>query len=205
LAAGTGARLDTVDIADSSGWQVESMDEADVFTKGAVTIEVEYSADDDIGSIARWGENREYELIGHNTTAKHDVLRAWLTGRVPISAEIPKPVHSGESRAPKLRWSRENWLHKPTQEVVDDSDPRVPRTVDASKKQRKTWYMMGSQANVDGGHYRREMDVETATAAEPTYTATWHPRNGPAKVLIRGSSGQAYWACVRHYQANYSA
>jgi hypothetical protein len=56
-----------------------------------------------------------------------------------------------------------------------------------------------------GGHYRREMDVETATAAEPTYTATWHPRNGPAQVLIRGSSGQAYWACVRHYQANYSA
>jgi hypothetical protein len=205
LAEGTGARLDTVDIADSSGWQVESTDEADVFTKGAVTIEVRYSANDDVESAVKRGANGDFDTIGENATAKHDVLRAWLAGRVPTSAEIPKPVHSDESRVPKLRWSRENWLHKPTQEVVDDSDPRVPRTVDASKKQRKTWYMMGSQANVDGGYYRREMDVETATAAQPTYTATWHPRNGPAEVLIRGSSGQAYWACVRHYQANYSA
>jgi hypothetical protein len=201
LAAGTGARLDTVDIADGSGWQVDSTHEADFFTKGAVTIEVRYSASDDIESAVKRASD-DLEAI---TTAKHDVLRAWLAGRVPISAEIPKPVRSDESRVPKLRWSRENWLHKPTQEVVDDSDPRVPRTVDASKKQRKTWYLMGSQANVDGGYYRREMDVETGTAAEPTYTATWHPRNGPAEVLIRGSGGQVYWACVRHYQANYSA
>ncbi len=45
MAEGTGARLDTVDIADGSGWQVDSTDEADIFTKGAVTIEVRYSAE----------------------------------------------------------------------------------------------------------------------------------------------------------------
>lgn len=202
MAEKTGVRLDTVDIADGSGWQVDSTHEVDVFTKSAVTIEVRYSASDDVESAVKRGGSDDLEAI---TTAKYDVLRAWLAGRVPISAEIPKPVRSGEFRVPKLRWNRENWLHKPTQEVVDDSDPRVPGTVDASKKQRKTWYLMGSQANVDGGYYRREMDVDTATAAEPTYTATWHPRNVPAEVLIRGSSGQTYWACVRHYQANYSA
>ncbi|WP_155765882.1 hypothetical protein [Mycobacterium colombiense] len=202
MAEGTGARLDTVDIADGSGWQVESTDEADVFTKGAVTIEVRYSANDAVESAVKRAANGDVERI---TNAKHDVLRAWLAGRVPVSAEIPKPVHSDESRVPKLRWSRENWLHKPTQEVADNSDPRVPRTVDAAKKQSKIWYLIGSQANVDGGCYRREMDMNTAAAGEPTYTATWNPINGPAELLTRGTGGQAYWACVRHYQANYSA
>ncbi len=42
LAEKTGVRLDTVDIADGSGWQVDSTHELDVFAKGAVTIEVRY-------------------------------------------------------------------------------------------------------------------------------------------------------------------
>ena len=124
-------------------------------------------------------------------------LRIWLAGR-----EVPRPADPNESRVPKLRWSREKWLHKPTQEVVDNSDPRVPRTNDAAAKQDRIWYKIGQQANVDGGYYRNEMDMDTAAAAKPTYTATWHPKNGPAEVLTRGTFGQAYWACVRHYQAN---
>ena len=37
----------------------------------------------------------------------------------------------------------------------------------------------------------------TARAAKPTYTATWHPNNGPVETLARGSAGQTYLACVR--------
>ena len=80
----------------------------------------------------------------------------------------------------------------------------MPRTVDAAKKQSKIWYKIGSQANVDGGYYRSVMDMDTATAAKPTYMATWNPKNSPAELLIRGTGGQAYRACVRHHQANYN-
>jgi hypothetical protein len=104
----------------------------------------------------------------------------------------------------KLRWSREKWLHRPTQEVVDGSDPRVPQTVDESKKRRREWLMILSHAtNVEQGYYRREMDMSTRGAAEPTFTATWHPNNGPVVPLFRGSDGDVYWACVRHFQANF--
>jgi|SRR3954449_6043725 hypothetical protein len=95
----------------------------------------------------------------------------------------------------KLSWSRENWLHHPTQEVLDNSDPRVPRTIDESKKVRKVWMLIGSQADIEQGYYRREMDMGTATAAEPTFTATWHPNNKPVETLVRGmlatSTGRA--------------
>lgn len=202
MAEGTGARLDTADVGLEFGWQVESTDEADTFTKSTVTIEVRYLANDDLESAIKCSASNEIERI---TPTRHEALRAWLSGRVPISAETVELARSDKSGVPKLRWRRENWLHKPTQEVVDDSDPRVPRTVDASKKQRKTWYLIGSQADVDSGYYRRDMDMETATAAEPTYAATWNPKNGPVEVLLRGSTHHAYLACVRHYQTNYSA
>lgn len=73
-----------------------------------------------------------------------------------------------QGRAPaKLSWSRDAWLHKPTQEVVSDGDPRVPRTIAAAKKQRD-WLLVGSQANVDDGFYRRDMDMSTRRADQPT-------------------------------------
>ena len=107
-------------------------------------------------------------------------------------------------RPPKLSWSREKWLHHPTQEVVDNSDPRVPQTVDASTKQRD-WMLIGSQANIEGGYYRRDLDLGTARAAQPTFTATWHTNNGLVVTLARGSGEKVYKACVWHYQANYRA
>ncbi|WP_071289058.1 hypothetical protein [Mycolicibacterium llatzerense] len=103
-------------------------------------------------------------------------------------------------RPAKLRWSREGWLHKPTQEVATDDDPRVPRTIEASKTQRD-WCLTGSQADIESGYYRRDLDMSTAGNAQPTYTATWHPLDGPEQVLTRGSGADAYDACVRHYQA----
>lgn len=102
--------------------------------------------------------------------------------------------------AAKLKWSREGWLHKDTHEVAPDGDPRVPRTVDQAKKDR-TWYLVGSQADVAGGYYRREVDEGTSLGAPPTYTASWHPDNCPIQTLAtNASSNQAYQACVRHYQ-----
>jgi hypothetical protein len=45
-------------------------------------------------------------------------------------------THADGYGRPNLRWSRDGgWLHKPTGEVVPDSDPRVPKTVDAKKRQ----------------------------------------------------------------------
>jgi len=88
---------------------------------------------------------------------------------------------------------------------VEDSDPRVPRTVEAAKKQRKVWLPIGSQANTDGGYYRRDLDMNTAKSAPPTFTATWHPTNGPMSTLARASVDHAYYACVRHCQASCNA
>ena len=192
----TAFRLDTADVAFEFGWHVESTRHTDEFDKDGVTIAVQFSPDDNISSVARWGESREYELYGHDSAGKHDRRRTWLAGR-----EVPRAADPNRSTVPKLRWSREKWLHKPTQEVVDSSDARVPRTIDAAKKQRNIWYMIGSQANVEGGYYRRDMDMDTA--ADPIYTATWNPKNAPAELLTRGTGDHAYFACVRHYQANY--
>lgn len=101
----------------------------------------------------------------------------------------------------KLSWSREKWLHRPTLEEVDDSDPRVPQTIDQAKKQRDLWLLTGSQANVEGGYYRRDMETETAAAERPTYIATWQPDNGDSETLVRGSGDEAYTACVKHYHS----
>lgn len=102
----------------------------------------------------------------------------------------------------KLSWSREDWLHHPTGEVVPNSDPRVPKTIAESKKRRE-WMLIGSQANIDQGYYRRDMDMNTAADAVPTMTATWHPTDGPAETLIRSNARDVYWACVKHFQANF--
>ena len=80
----------------------------------------------------------------------------------------------------------------------------MPHTVAASKKQRD-WMLIGNQANIEGRYYRGDLDMGTARAAKPTYTATWHPNNGPVVTLARGSGEKVYKACVRHYQANYRA
>jgi hypothetical protein len=96
------------------------------------------------------------------------------------------------SRPRKLSWSREKWLHRPTQEVVDNSDPRS-----------RTWLLIGTQANIEQGYYRRELDMNTARSAEPTFVATWHPNNGPVVTLVRAHEHVAYLAHVRHFQANF--
>ncbi|MCV6962550.1 hypothetical protein H7J50_01775 [Mycobacterium intermedium] len=106
--------------------------------------------------------------------------------------------------APKLSWRWRRWLYRPTQEVVDNDDPRVPKTVAEAKKQRRTWQLIEIHWYGTGGHYWRRMDMSTLWAAQPTFTATWHPDNGPPAELARANDHDAYYACVRHHQANWT-
>jgi hypothetical protein len=130
-----------------------------------------------------------------------------LPPTIPVefeTQELPDAHDSRPTQNPaKLSWSRDKWLHRPTQEVVDNDDPRVPQTVDEMKKRRREWLLIISHATIKQGYYRREMDMSTASAAEPTFTATWHPKNGAVLRLVRGTGGKAYSACVRHFQANF--
>lgn len=201
MSQGTSLRLDTVDYAFEFGWQVASTPVADEFTKDGCVAVVEYSEDDEIVNILGV-ESVDAGDLPTKSSETHELLRNWFAGETSRSAKTMTTVSQSTFRPPKLRWSREKWLYKPTQEVVDDDDPRVPRTIDESKKHRKTWYMVGSQADVVGGHYRRDIVPNTTGDVEPRYTATWHPDGGAAEVLVRGSGAQAYSACVRHYQSN---
>jgi len=130
-----------------------------------------------------------------------------LPPTIPVEVETQKLPDAEDSKSirkpPKLRWSRTKWLHRPTQEVVDNDDPRVPRTVDDKKKRRREWLEIDGRGDAKDGYYRMDMDMDMATAraAEPTYAATWHPNHGPVEELLRGTGSQAYWACVRHNQA----
>jgi hypothetical protein len=109
LAERTGARLDTVDIADGSGWQVESTDEAEIFTKDAVTIEVRYSANDDVESAVKRAANGDFDTIGEHATAKVDQLRSWLTGRNHYQEQAKAPITAvPTTERPQLYW--EFWL-----------------------------------------------------------------------------------------------
>jgi hypothetical protein len=87
--------------------------------------------------------------------------------------------------------------------LLDNDDPRVPRTVDEGKKRRREWLLILSHATIKQGYYRREIDMSTARAVEPTFTATWHPNKGPAVILVRAHDREAYEVCVRHFQANF--
>lgn len=109
MAANTGTRLDTVDLADGFGWQVKSTDKADVFTKGAVTIEVRYSASDDIENALKRSASGHFDAVGQHTAAKVDQLRSWLTGRNEYRANASAVMTTG----PATEWSRlyrEFWL-----------------------------------------------------------------------------------------------
>ena len=106
---GTGARLDTVDLADSSGWKVESTHEADLFTKSDTTIEVRYSRNDTIDSAVKRGANGDVDIIDHKTARKVELLRSWLTGRplVPgASARDPEAYSTAEAGG----WTRREFV-----------------------------------------------------------------------------------------------
>lgn len=122
MAEGTTFRLDTADLAIEFGWHVESTRHADEFNRDGVTIAVQYSPDDDISSLARWGTNREYEVLGHDSAGKHDRLRIWLAGRVPTTA---KPATQPSN--PRVDFSQKpgDWTRDEFIEAVEDPSSRA--------------------------------------------------------------------------------
>ena len=109
------------------------------------------------------------------------------------------------AKAPRMKWTTKQWLHKPSQDLVEDGDPRIPRTSAEKKKYTTVWYPIDSQADVKEGYYRRDIIMETATSATPRYTATWHPVIGPVELLVRDSGPKAYAACVQHNKDRHAA
>lgn len=86
MAEGTGGRLDIVDIAHASGWEVESTIQADVFfTKGASRIQVQYSQEDMIENAVKNDGDGDRGALGNHAESKVAQVRYWLTGR-PIEA-----------------------------------------------------------------------------------------------------------------------
>lgn len=78
---GTSARLDTVDTAETSGWEVDWATHTDVFTKGDSRIEVHYAADDTITSAVHHGAHGDLDTLGEHAAEKVEHVRSWLTGR----------------------------------------------------------------------------------------------------------------------------
>lgn len=83
-------RLDTADLAIEAGWQLESMQRFDEFSKDGVTILVRYSADDEIDSLIRSREGRADEDYGADSRGNAERLRIWLGVRA-VSSPILAP------------------------------------------------------------------------------------------------------------------
>jgi hypothetical protein len=122
LAEKTGIRLDTVDIADGSGWQVESAHDVDVFTKSTVTIEVRYSASDDIESAAKRVEHGAAEAIEAGTTDAVVRVRSWLTGRPYVGA---RPVGGASASRADFTTDSGGWTRDDFIAAVDDAVGRA--------------------------------------------------------------------------------
>ena len=119
MAEGPSARLDTVDMADSSGWHVESTPEMDVLIKGDNRIEVRYTDDDVIDSASKHGEDGEVESLGRHTEAKVEQLRSWLTGR-PVGAGAAVRYPEADFTTEPGGWTRQEFVA-----AVTDSGDRA--------------------------------------------------------------------------------
>jgi hypothetical protein len=119
LPEGTSTRLDTVDTAVVSGWDVDSTDEVDVFSKGHIRIEVQYSANDTIDSATKRSEHGDLDTIGNHMEGKVDHLRSWLTGR-PVSTGAPVRYPEADSTAEPGGWTRREFV-----DAVDDAGDRA--------------------------------------------------------------------------------
>lgn len=87
MAEGTVFRLDTIEMAMESGWEVESDEQTDEFTRGAYAITVQYSSDDEISGAEKLGPNGEREALEGTAAGRRELLRYWLTGMAAGTVE----------------------------------------------------------------------------------------------------------------------
>lgn len=123
MADATTFRLDTADIAIESGWHVESMRHTDEFSKDGVTIEVQYTPDDDISRLARSREGRADEVFGADSPGKAERLRIWLGVRTAASPNTPSTA------VPNIDYGQEpggqSWELDEFVGAVDDAGDRA--------------------------------------------------------------------------------
>lgn len=86
-------RLDTADLAIEAGWQLDSMQRFDEFSKDGVIILIRYSADDEIDSLTRSREGGADEVYGADSPGKAERLRIWLGVRsISVPIQVPGEV-----------------------------------------------------------------------------------------------------------------
>ncbi len=148
MAEGTSVRLDTVDIADSSGWQVESTRETEVFTKGHSRIEVRYTDDDVIDSASMQGA--ELDTLSRYAEKKVAQVRSWLTGQ-PVRATDSVRYPEADFTTEPGGWTRQEFVSA----VTDTGDraflDRFLERVDANAQLRS----QGSHARLTFGKRTR--------------------------------------------------
>ncbi|SDF04709.1 hypothetical protein SAMN04488581_5264 [Mycolicibacterium neoaurum] len=109
MADGTGLRLDTADLALDAGWDVRSTDLADEFLKGGITIDVQYSLEDDIEAMAKWGLDDAHEVVDAPRPDSVELLRFWLTGR-RVGVGEPKQIHTATVDRYADGWTRKEFV-----------------------------------------------------------------------------------------------
>lgn len=97
MAERTSARLDTVDIADNFGWQLQSTHTTDSFSKGALIIEVHYSMDDDLENAVKKDATGEPVTLGGHPAVRRDRLRAWLKGETRLDQHVREVARSARA------------------------------------------------------------------------------------------------------------
>lgn len=115
-------RLDTIDLAPEFGWEVEHISRMDEFTKGDVTVLVQYSSDDSITSIERLRPNHPDEAFFEDSPGKNDRLRVWLTGR-PSTTACPGGTGLFQGLTIKFEDARESDPWEPQDFVNAVEDP----------------------------------------------------------------------------------
>jgi hypothetical protein len=120
VADATAFRLDTADSAIEAGWQIESIARFDEFTKDGVTIQVQYSRDDDIESLRRSRDGRADEVYGADSAGKDERLRIWLGVR---AAAAPGASVAGLPNIPYGQEPGDSWeLDEFVAAVTDPGD-----------------------------------------------------------------------------------
>lgn len=109
LREGTSARLDTVDVADSSGWRVESTHDFDVFIKGGHRIEVRYADGDVIDDAIKRCEDGVLDTVSRHSEYKIEQLRSWLTGR-PVSGGAGVRYPEADFTTEPGGWTRREFI-----------------------------------------------------------------------------------------------
>lgn len=116
MAEATRIRLDIADLAAASGWEVRSTDVTDEFVRGSVSIQVQYSPDDEIDDLAKFGPGQEQEAVDDIDARTVVLLRHWLTGQ-----SVTHPGSGSATRPADFARSGDGWTREGFVAAVEDA------------------------------------------------------------------------------------